>query len=184
MEKYTEKETILWKCDECIKSPKQNDFTQSYGLKQLTITRYPKILCLHLHRLLQVNGAQRKIDNFVQFDTNLDLYPFTTAFKGNFSDNLRTEDNFNKMNTLFDSSILRNPHTSIIYSLVAIIVHLGDASGGHYVVYKRLLEHTSMDNSLKLRKDCWVLISDSHWEIVPESHVLKQRAYLLFYERK
>jgi len=42
---------------------------------------------------------------------------------------------------------------------------------------------TRVSNGMQLRND-WVLISDSHWEIVPESTVLQQKAYLLFYEKR
>jgi len=174
LEKFTEKEVIPWKCDECVKSKKN----QSYGIKQLTVTRYPKILCLHLNRLVQMSGTQRKIDIFIEFNKELNLFPYTTAFKGNFSGQ-STEEYLDTSPRLVGFT---DPKKAINYSLVAIIVHLGDAHGGHYVVYKRLLELEDKDTTLNLTKD-WVMISDSHWELVPESHVLKQKAYLLFYEK-
>jgi len=175
LEKYTERETIPWKCDDCIKYPTKKQF---YGVKQLTITRYPKILCVHLNRLVQMNGIQRKIDNFIEFNTLLNIYPYVTSHKGIFSadgDEAYLDTNSRNSYTAAD------PIRAIDYSLVAIIVHLGDAHGGHYVVYKRLLEKNSKED-FKLRKD-WVLISDSNWELVTESQVLKQKAYLLFYEK-
>jgi len=70
----------------------------------------------------------------------------------------------------------------ILYSLVAVICHIGTAYGGHYVVYKKVLNIDK--KNLTLGKE-WVYVSDASWDWVSENEVLRQQdAYLLFYERE
>ena len=60
-----------------------------------------------------------------------------------------------------------------VYTLRSIIVHHGKANAGHYVAYVRDEHHG------------WLLYNDSPPETkkVASSTVLKQRPYMLFYER-
>jgi ubiquitin C-terminal hydrolase len=176
LEKFTEKEEILWKCEECVKYYKDNE-RQTAGRKQLTIARYPKVLCIHLNRLVQVGGNFRKIETPVHFTTTINMYPYSSHYKGTFSlldiEQLLGDNSPPKIDSTFKDK-------SINYSLVAVICHLGDAYGGHYIVFKRLLEREN--GQFRLSKD-WVRISDAQWDRVSEAQVLNQKAFLLFYER-
>ena len=61
------------------------------------------------------------------------------------------------------------------YALYGVVVHLdwmGSAHSGHYVSYVRLLDGR------------WCKCDDGRVEEADEATVLKQKAYLLFYERK
>ncbi|XP_072950332.1 ubiquitin carboxyl-terminal hydrolase 27 isoform X2 [Typha angustifolia] len=52
----------------------------SHALKQLSITRCPKILCIHLQRaLINVHGDFIKHQGHISFPLLLDLFPFTIA---------------------------------------------------------------------------------------------------------
>jgi len=82
-------------------------------------------------------------------------------------------------------------HKSFDYSLSAVVVHLGNANGGHYVCYRRVLSDTNVNNEedykeflkKKINQNLkWVHLSDSQWEMVNESKVRSQLAYMLFYE--
>ena len=60
------------------------------------------------------------------------------------------------------------------YTLYGVVVHLdwgGSAHSGHYVSYVRLLDGR------------WCKCDDGRIEETDEATVLKQKAYLLFYER-
>lgn len=68
------------------------------------------------------------------------------------------------------------------YYLCAIIVHLGDASGGHYVCYRIKNEPSGDETNLKDMP--WLYISDHRVTEVSFKHVQQQRAYMLFYKSK
>lgn len=83
------------------------------------------------------------------------------------------------------------------YRLVAVIAHTGGAFGGHYTIFRRLLEHVPVFNYEQLIEDWaasastassapsqWVHISDDSYRPVAESTVLQSEAYMLFYERE
>jgi ubiquitin C-terminal hydrolase len=61
------------------------------------------------------------------------------------------------------------------YSLLAVIVHIGNSSGGHYIMFKAPKRNPKTNN--------WLQISDSDVREVPPSHVLRQHAYMLFYQK-
>ena len=56
------------------------------------------------------------------------------------------------------------------YGLVAVTVHKGTLSGGHYIAFVK-------------RGKQWYLFNDELFEPVTETLVLSQEAYLLFYQR-
>jgi hypothetical protein len=86
------------------------------------------------------------------------------------------------------------------YELEAIIVHLGDAGGGHYVMYRKLqpnlIFQTSTEYETSMRRKIetislshnpslhqWLYISDHSVSLVDEAKVLQQEAYMLFYQK-
>jgi len=79
------------------------------------------------------------------------------------------------------------------YQLVAVIVHHGTHTGGHYTVYKRSLEEPSLEDRLQKEQlsglgllvddASWWHISDSTVKKVHVDQVLKAQAYMLYYEK-
>uniref|UniRef100_A0A182KB49 ubiquitinyl hydrolase 1 n=1 Tax=Anopheles christyi TaxID=43041 RepID=A0A182KB49_9DIPT len=61
-----------------------------------------------------------------------------------------------------------------LYRLLAVIVHSGEASAGHFVTYRR----GALRNSYK-----WYYTSDTIVREVPIEEVLNSSAYMLFYDR-
>jgi ubiquitin C-terminal hydrolase len=76
----------------------------------------------------------------------------------------------------WDSSSTQHAAAPELYTLTAVVCHIGNANSGHYVCYRRRLGvdgHTS-----------WVLTSDERVITVPFSTVqLAGGAYLAFYEQ-
>lgn len=76
---------------------------------------------------------------------------------------------------------------AVRYSLSAVIVHIGSASGGHYIAYKKVQtgstfpSHQTDYGMPDSAGSVWVRISDDQIEIVDESFVLRAEAYMLFY---
>ncbi|KAK9062258.1 hypothetical protein SSX86_019444 [Deinandra increscens subsp. villosa] len=64
-----------------------------------------------------------------------------------------------------------------IYNLVSVVEHFGNAGGGHYRVYRRVI---SKINNSEVE---WVGVSDSQVYSVLEEDVLAAEATLLFYEK-
>jgi hypothetical protein len=63
------------------------------------------------------------------------------------------------------------------YQLIAVIVHLGNQSGGHYICFRA----TNPDEP---ELEPWIRISDSDIKEVTWNYVSQQNAYMLFYRKK
>lgn len=63
------------------------------------------------------------------------------------------------------------------YQLYAVIVHLGNSTGGHYICFKAI-------NIDEPQEGNWLQISDSDVREVTFEHVKKQYAYMLFYQKR
>lgn len=68
------------------------------------------------------------------------------------------------------------------YYLCAIIVHLGDASGGHYVCYR--IKNEPSGDETNLEDMPWLYISDNRVIETTFKEVQRQNAYMLFYKSK
>ncbi|EQC34024.1 hypothetical protein SDRG_08240 [Saprolegnia diclina VS20] len=108
---------------------------------QMQLFGLPFVLPLHLKRL----GKLRKNSSHVAFETTLDVAPFVLL-------------------------PAYGPHMKTVYHLQAVIVHMGNRYGGHYVAYVRY-------------PDAWYYTSDSLVQRVSEATVLGAEAYMLFYTR-
>ena len=58
------------------------------------------------------------------------------------------------------------------YSLMAVLVHLGEVNSGHYVTYRWLPGQQ------------WLFTSDTDTRLVPQAEVLRSQAYMLLYQRQ
>jgi len=141
--------------DEKKKSPKI-ELLKRPATKQLLIKKSPRVLTLHLKRFMQMpTGGFKKIDTDISFPTILDLTPFSVA----------------------DDS-----PTKYKYQLYGVVNHSGGMGGGHYVAFsrKRPLKPPSLADDLQ---SAWYYASDTHLSKTSLSEVLRQEAYVLFYDR-
>ncbi|KAF3545600.1 hypothetical protein DY000_02009115 [Brassica cretica] len=146
----------------------------SFILKQLTIARFPKLLCIQVQRAsLNMFGESVKLSGQIAFPLVLDLSLFSPSSIG-----LNIEKN--------DMSQYLNPEASSrnhggMYRLVTVVEHFGMTGSGHYTVYR------SVRVASQEEEDCeelrWFSISDSEVGRVSESDVLGAEASLLFYEK-
>nr|GEW17376.1 ubiquitin carboxyl-terminal hydrolase 27 [Tanacetum cinerariifolium] len=78
------------------------------------------------------------------------------------------------------------PNAHHKYNLVSVVEHFGDTGGGHYTVYRRVINKTKNSESDATVESCnvyWIGVSDSQIYSVSEEDVLASGASLLFYER-
>jgi len=127
--------------------------------KRLSIAKSPRALCLHIQRLVAQPGFRDttfvKRGDKVDFDFSLDLSPYC------------------------------EPGCGISYTLAAVIVHHGSEDGGHFTVYRKVVE-SKMRQRAGLASGAesdWVHISDEVCQSVTKAQVLNAPAYMLFYEK-
>ncbi|OQR99273.1 ubiquitin-specific protease [Achlya hypogyna] len=134
-----------YRCERCSQETGDEESASKLAFQdasvQMQLFGVPQVLTLHLKRL----GKLRKNSRHVAFETVLDMAPF----------------------------VLRptyGPHMTTTYRLDAVIVHMGNRYGGHYVAYVR-------------HPDSWYYTSDANVQRVSESTVLGAEAYMLLYTR-
>jgi ubiquitin carboxyl-terminal hydrolase 30 len=89
----------------------------------------------------------------------------------------------NKENNVADSSLPNSPNHGEIavkfrYDLKSAVVHYGSALSGHFVAYRKPLNHATTSKS-----DEWLQISDSDIKKVKQTNLLNSNVYMLFYEK-
>ncbi|KAJ0233536.1 Ubiquitin carboxyl-terminal hydrolase 27 [Hirschfeldia incana] len=146
----------------------------SFILKQLTIARFPKLLCIQVQRAsLNMFGESVKLSGHIAFPLVLDLSLYSPSSIG-----LNIEKN-EYLNTEASS---RN-HGGL-YRLVTVVEHFGMTGSGHYTVYRSVRVASQEEGE---EEDCeelrWFSISDSEVGRVSESDVRGAEASLLFYEK-
>mmetsp|Transcript_4407 Transcript_4407/g.5000 ORF Transcript_4407/g.5000 Transcript_4407/m.5000 type:complete len:991 (-) Transcript_4407:103-3075(-) len=139
--------------------------------KCLLMTRTPSILCCHIQRRYYdpFTNRMEKCIQSVEFSQFLDLSPYCAyghraiiqwAAGSSLNDDEKDRREWSS----------RNSNGKMPYRLQSVIVHQGNAYGGHYVAYRR--NHSG----------CWFRISDSNVVEVPWRYVQTCQAYMLFYE--
>jgi ubiquitin C-terminal hydrolase len=108
-------------------------------------------------------GDLMKTDAEVTFPLKLDLAPFCLFRQGSVE--------------------------KLLYDLAAVVVHHGNAMGGHFTVFRRV-SRTEITNPNLYGAWLssggpykWVHFSDENCQAVTEDTVLRAQPYLLFYER-
>jgi ubiquitin C-terminal hydrolase len=148
-----------------------HDPKRNKATKMLVIDKAPGALCLHIQRLVTQAGLSQttfvKRPDKVQFEPVLQLSKSKACSKES------------------------------LYSLVAVIVHHGSETSGHFTVYRKLFSRrlqqlASKDydkfieewkENVKTERGDWVHISDEVCRKVEEENVLQAPAYMLFYEK-
>ena len=170
---------------------------RSPAVKAITLHSTPRVLVLQLKRF-EYHAAGRKISRKVDFGTDLDVSPFTSAAadsrKKPFSKQQQQQglqqkngskkrkaaaaaaddDEIDKHGDADDSPPVPAASTSFRtrYSLSGVLVHSGHSvSSGHYTCF------------VKAGNGLWHGCDDDHVSQVSERVVLAQRAYILVYVR-
>ncbi|KAJ6616477.1 hypothetical protein B0H10DRAFT_2037202 [Mycena sp. CBHHK59/15] len=188
------------------KKPKPVMMCPAY--KRYLIAVPPPVLVIHLKRFQQVSKTMisfsngfKKLDDYVTFPEHLDLTPFLAPKKEDFG--LRKG-----KGTIH---VKGKPAVTerCVYRLYAVVVHIGNMLGGHYVSYVALPNADDIasippnpptpgssapslpttpksepvtDPPLK-RERQWAYISDTVVRLSTLEEVLKAKAYICMYER-
>ncbi|CCM00727.1 uncharacterized protein FIBRA_02767 [Fibroporia radiculosa] len=175
--------------------------------KRYLISDPPPVLVVHLKRFQQTSkmysvsfsGGVKKLDEFIAFPELLDLTPFLAPRKEDFGLDKARKSNFKASSA----------PSRCMYRLYAVVVHIGNMLGGHYVAYTALppshpvskpsasnssiasepivspnaLPQTSIpEQALKPARQ-WAYISDTVVRLTTIEEVLKAKAYICMYER-
>ncbi|RPD56915.1 cysteine proteinase [Lentinus tigrinus ALCF2SS1-7] len=121
------------------KIPRSKQVIQRRMFKRYLISTPPPILVIHLKRFQQTgkqhtvsfSGGFKKLDQFVSFPEHLDIAPFLAPKREDF-----THEKVEKEKG-------KHKHRErCMYRLYAVVVHIGNMLGGHYVAYTALPHDT------------------------------------------
>ncbi|CAG8460639.1 11416_t:CDS:2 [Acaulospora morrowiae] len=172
------------------KSTKAQQFILREAYKRYLFSSLPPVLVLHLKRFQQTGKWMKKIDDFVEFDEEIDV--------GNFIVPPGADD-------IDGSKSSRKKVLNTKYRLYGVVVHIGSLYNGHYIAYvlsKNILETGEQFGVPELNPDDyeevekihsksdmvgehkqWIYCSDSNVRMAKVDEVLRSEAYLLFYEQ-
>lgn len=126
--------------------------------KQLTMKKLPLVASFHLKRFEHSTRLHKKITTRVNFPEFLDMSPFVSHIRNNESST--------------SSENYESPVRNNVYTLFAVINHVGNMEAGHYTSF------------IRQHRDKWYVCNDH--QIVPSSikDVLDSEGYLLFYHKQ
>ncbi|KAH0581994.1 putative ubiquitin carboxyl-terminal hydrolase 7 [Termitomyces sp. J132] len=180
------------------KKPKPVIMRPAY--KRYLIGTPPPVLVIHLKRFQQIHRTHilfshgiKKLDDFVAFPEFLDLAPYIAPRKEDFGLGRKGKAH---SGVGMGSSLGKHPSKSekYMYRLYAVIVHIGNMLGGHYIAYTALPEAKSTTENpeeqnasgpsaeVKVPRQ-WAYISDTVVRLTTLEEVLKAKAYICMYER-
>ncbi|KAG0707961.1 peptidase C19, ubiquitin carboxyl-terminal hydrolase 2 [Suillus ampliporus] len=160
--------------------------------KRYLIATPPPILVIHLKRFQQMSkvpimsfsSSFKKLEDYVSFPEYLDIAPYLAPKREQYGDA--------KLGHVRGRT--KRPERCI-YRLYAVVVHIGNMLGGHYIAYTALPsatkedEHTSsvtesenLPRTDRPHRD-WAYISDTTVRLSSLDEVLKSKAYICMYER-
>jgi len=184
------------------------------AFKRYLIDVPPPILVIHLKRFQHIGrssmsmfaGTAKKMDDYVPFPEVLDLRPFLAPRKEKYgldkhgrtprrrmaSENTKSGNHLpytHSHHRLFGGAEEEDP--PVRYQLYAVVVHIGNMLGGHYIVYTALPRAPTTDSEPQKVTDGpvstmdrqWCCISDTVVRLASIDEVLKSKAYILFYEK-
>jgi len=147
---------------------------QNNLVKQITFGKLPECLCFHIQRTGFTGGQPYKRHDYVEFPVLLNMDRFTHANQQLKQRNLQSFSS----NSYGPSSLpSMSSSTMSLYSLKAVVVHMGGIQSGHYITYRK----GPMGSKTNSR---WFYTSDTLVKQVPFSEVARAPAYMLFYERE
>jgi len=185
------------------KKPKPVIMRPAY--KRYLIAVPPPVLVIHLKRFQQVSKTMisfsngfKKLDDYVTFPETLDLTPFLAPKKEDYG--LRSKKGTGKSKGTVAEQCM--------YRLYAVVVHIGNMLGGHYISYVALptagdiasISNTPAGTPMpaspptspmpdpvaeppSTQERQWAYISDTVVRLTTLEEVLKAKAYICMYER-
>lgn len=172
-------------------------------VKRMCVKKLPKVLAIQLKRFEYdwERDCAVKFNDYFEFPREFDLEPFTVEGLAKLEGEIIEDDDAIEMTGKTKTPTDEEAPKSTIYRLMGVVVHSGQASGGHY--YSYIMPRTNdgsqqwykfddgdvcecnMDDDEELKNQCF------GGEYIGEvfDHMLKRRqkrwwnAYLLFYER-
>ena len=133
------------------------------ALKCLLLTRLPTIFCIHIQRRYydpHLDNMAKTIQH-VEFDRIMDFGRYG-AYCGD-----------DKGMTGKRDASTEKRVTPVLFKLMSVVEHSGNAFSGHYVTYRRDLANPGQ----------WIFVSDENVKSVPWEVVKARQAYMLFYEK-
>lgn len=165
--------------------------------KRYLIGTPPPILVIHLKRFQQISKTHmmsfshgfKKLDDYVTFPEYLDLTPYLAPKKEDFG--------LGKKGKAKVHGEHRETDDKCMYRLYAVVVHIGNMLGGHYIAYTALPALSQANGTLPSSASCtskaaaestkpareWAYISDTIVRLTTLEEVLKAKAYICMYER-
>ncbi|KAG2137438.1 peptidase C19, ubiquitin carboxyl-terminal hydrolase 2 [Suillus bovinus] len=161
--------------------------------KRYLIATPPPVLVIHLKRFQQMSkvpimsfsSSFKKLEDYVSFPEYLDIAPYLAPKREEYADA--------KPGHVRGRS---KRSERCMYRLYAVVVHMGNMLGGHYISYTALPSATKDDKQSTLsgteseglthtdrpHRD-WAYISDTTVRLSSLDEVLKSKAYICMYER-
>mmetsp|Transcript_8889 Transcript_8889/g.10290 ORF Transcript_8889/g.10290 Transcript_8889/m.10290 type:complete len:793 (+) Transcript_8889:106-2484(+) len=161
------------------------------ALKCLLITRLPAILCLHIQRRYYNNrsGRMEKIQQHVVFPEVLDMSKYCAYSEECMRPSRQKKVSSHAVcwagnygNHHGNGSLEQLSSNKMLYRLMSVVEHKGNAHSGHYQTYRRLCTERGHTTSSNNKFDKWAFLSDEHVAIVNWNQVCQCQAYMLFYE--
>ncbi|KAI6001563.1 peptidase C19, ubiquitin carboxyl-terminal hydrolase 2 [Pisolithus orientalis] len=166
------------KTDQCD-VPRSEQVLMRPAYKRYLIATPPPILQSSKTPATSFASGFKKLDDYVSFPEYLDLAPYLAP---------RREDYF-----VTKAAVGRGRGKRVepcTYRLYAVVVHIGNMLGGHYVAYTALPPSTSQSNHPGKEQHSpdraprdWAYISDTVVRLVSFEEVMKTKAYICMYER-
>ncbi|KAJ7059225.1 hypothetical protein C8F01DRAFT_1026539 [Mycena amicta] len=177
------------------KAPKPVIMRPAY--KRYLIATPPPVLVIHLKRFQQISKNAmmmsfstgfKKLDDYVAFPEMLDLTPFLAPKKEDYG--------LKRKGTVRLGKRALVERDKCMYRLYAVVVHIGNMLGGHYISYVALPtpedvpsttpktpDTANSESSSKPDTRQWAYISDTVVRLTTLEEVLKAKAYICMYER-
>lgn len=161
--------------------------------KRYLIATPPPVLVIHLKRFQQMSkvpimsfsSSFKKLEDYVSFPEYLDIAPYLAPRREQYAD----------AKPGYVRGRSKRPERCM-YRLYAVVVHIGNMLGGHYIAYTALpsatkedeqttssvTESESLPHTNRPHRD-WAYISDTTVRLSSVDEVLKSKAYICMYER-
>ncbi|KAG8955304.1 hypothetical protein FRC04_008655 [Tulasnella sp. 424] len=154
------------------------------ALKRYLIADPPAILVIHLKRFQQITkshmaifGNLRKIDDYVDYPEVLDMTEFLAPRKADYG--------LGNANENHHHSPQEPSRRRVLYRLYAVVVHLGNMLGGHYIAYAAAPGQPSTPDKRAATQDdrSWYFVSDTSVRQCSREEAMRGKAYICFYQR-
>jgi len=134
---------------------------------------------------MSFSSGFKKLEDYVAFPEYLDLTPFLAPKKEDFGLRKSGPAEGSDMNGKRKSKGVKE---RCVYRLYAVVVHIGNMLGGHYISYTALPSVSDIPSSSTPpppagRSRQWAYISDTIVRLTTLEEVLKAKAYICMYER-